>query len=190
MTMDGVTRPHPFARLGVDTGPEPADALPPQYPLSRAQRRAYVRQAKTYKLVFTEEDMAGLQVRAKSLPLGAFMDLIDLAGRFDEADASDLSAEDAKALRQLFEGFAEALVSWNLEAPVYDDDGTVVGSTPVPATVEGMYTQDMEFVMAVIKAWMDAVAGVSAPLAPGSPSGAQSLEASMPMAPQSTSPAS
>ena len=52
-------------------------------PLNRAQRRAYVRRAKTYKLMFEDDDMAVLEVRARSVPLGTFMDLVDLASVFD-----------------------------------------------------------------------------------------------------------
>jgi hypothetical protein len=166
---------------------EHGPSMPPRP--NRQQRRAYVRQAKTYKLSFEDDDMDGLEVRAKSLPLGTFMDLIDLAAVFDGREAeTTFSAEDAKAVRQLFEGFSEALVSWNLEAPPPGDpEGPTV---PVPATLAGLYSQDFPFVLQVINSWMSAVASVPGPLGRPSPAGSPSLEASMPMDVPSPSQAS
>lgn len=161
----------------------------PAPPLNREARRAYVRKRKTYRLVFDNTEMAGLVVRARSLPLGSFMELVDLATVLDGANMDQMSAEDAGAIRQLFEGFAGALVSWNLEQPVVDPEtGEETDETePVPATVEGLYSQDMEFAMVIIQEWMSAVASVNDPLRAGSPSGGPSPEESLPMEPLSAS---
>jgi hypothetical protein len=176
-----------------DATPEPeyrgAHAAPP---LNRAARRAYVRTPKTYKLTWaTDHELHGLEVRTRALPLGTFMELIDLAATFEGMDTTDLSAEDAKAVRQLLDGFAGALMSWNLEEPELDADGEPTGgSVPVPCTAQGLYTQDIGFAMGLIQEWMSAVASVPAPLPRPSAAGEPSLEASMPMDVSSPSRAS
>lgn len=129
----------------------------------------YRRPAKVYKLVFADEEMAGLEVRARSVPLGGFLDLLKLAkargGKLDPAQVDNIG--------KLFEAFSKALVSWNLE----DDEGV-----PVPATLDGLHSQDIDFVFSIILAWMDAIAGVPAPLERTSPGGVPSEEALIPMA--------
>jgi hypothetical protein len=169
------------------------DRIGDQFRPNRRQRRAmgYVRQRKIYKLVFEDPDMAGLEVRARSVPLGTLMRLIELAGLIDRGTAN-LNPDEAKAIRELFTGFADALVSWNLEEPVIDDEtGEETGEVcPVPATVDGLYSQDMDFALHIIEAWMDAVAGVAGPLGRRSSDGEQSLAASLPMEPPSPSPTS
>jgi hypothetical protein len=158
---------------------------------NRAQRRAYVRQRKVYRLVFEEgTEEAGLVVKARGVPLGTLLELVDLASVVD-GRPSEFSTDDAEALRKLFMGFAEALVSWNLEEPVLDADGNETGaSQAVPATYDGLNSQDMDFVLPVIKAWMDALAAVPAPLGQPSTGGVPSPAASLPMEPLSPSPTS
>jgi len=90
-------------------------------------------------------------------------------------------AENIKATRELLSRFAAALVSWNVE----DEEGE-----PVPPTLDSIFAEDLGFVLAVIKAWMDAIAGVSGPLAPSLPAGEPSPEASIPMESLSLSQAS
>lgn len=128
----------------------------------------YVRQRKVYRLRFADEDMAGLVVQARSAPVGQFLGLAKLA----ELKGGDFKSEDAAKIDELFRGFAACLVDWNLE----DEDGT-----PVPATLEGIYTQETDFVLQIIFAWIEAIAGVSVPLGPRSSDGGRSLEGSMPM---------
>jgi hypothetical protein len=129
----------------------------------------YVRQRKVYRLRFADEDMAGLVVQARSAPVGQFLGLAKLA----ELKGGDFRAEDAERIDELFRGFASCLVDWNLEG----EDGT-----PVPATLEGIYTQETDFILQIIFAWIEAIAGVSVPLGPRSSDGGKSLEGSMPMA--------
>jgi hypothetical protein len=173
---------------------EPSNGLgPAHYRPNRAARRGFVRQQRIYKLVFADDEMAGLEVRARGVPLGTFLELIDLASVFDglDDDTTNLTPEEAGKVRQLFEAFGGVLVSWNLEQPELDADGEETGaSVPVPATLAGLYTQDMAFVFQVIQAWMGAIASVAGPLGPPSAGGAPSLEASMPMAVSSPSQAS
>jgi hypothetical protein len=136
----------------------------------------YKRSTRIIRLVFEDPEFDGLQVRAKVVPLGQLMSIAELAGATEEHGAGAM-----QSVRDLFAGFADALVSWNLE----DDD-----DQPVPATYEGMLTQDFDFMMSVVQQWMTAVAGVAAPLGRGSSGGETALEASLPMAPLSTSPSS
>lgn len=133
----------------------------------------YRRPVKAYRLKFADEDMAGLDVTARSLPIGEFLKLTELATLGDDPKAAAEGAAD------VFRVFAAALVGWNLE----DADGT-----PVPATYEGITGQDFDFVMKIVSAWMSAMSDVTPPLLNGSSSGGISgLERSLPMEPLSPS---
>ncbi|MGR6923083.1 hypothetical protein ACU635_53265 [[Actinomadura] parvosata] len=130
----------------------------------------YKRPTKVYKLVFAEDDdMAGLEVRARSMSTGA---LLDMAPLLDLKLSASPTAEEMESIAELLEKFAQVLVSWNLE----DEDGQ-----PVPATLEGLLDQDIDFVIRIIMAWADAISGVPAPLPQTSPDGEPSLAASIPM---------
>lgn len=141
----------------------------------------YRRQKTVHKLVFddTQGDLAGLEVRLHSLSVGALLDLSQLA------DGARSQQQDAE---RLFTEFANSLISWNLEDEVPDDTG--VGVRPVPATLDGVRSCDLDFVLRLVDAWMTAVAGVPAPLVGGSTSGGPSPEPSIPMVPLSPNPPS
>lgn len=127
----------------------------------------YVRQRKTYRLAFADGEFEGLEVTARSASVDAYQRIATLATRQVSAPPS---AEDLAEIDHLYRAFAGVLVSWNLE----EEDGT-----PVPATYDGLKAQDLPFAVAVILAWMDAVAGVSRPLDGTSTRG--EMEASLPM---------
>jgi len=118
----------------------------------------YKRKAPVAVLLF--DDYEGLEVRAKAPAMGALLGLADLA---EAADA------DARAARKLLEEFAGYLVSWTVE----DDDG------PVPATLDGLLSLDTPFVLQVVKAWIDGLAGVDPTSPARSPAGG--IEAEIPM---------
>lgn len=128
---------------------------------------AYVRERRVYRLAFADDDMNGLEVRARSVPLGQFFHLAKLLSK-------GLTLGDVDQVSELFSGFADALVDWNLE----NEDG------PVPATLDGLYAQDIDFVLPVIEAWIDAVGGGPNPN-PRRPGGATDgrMEASLPVEP-------
>lgn len=126
----------------------------------------YIRQRKIYKLVFEDPEMAGLEVRATSVPLGQFVKLTKLATKKKDAE------ETASDTEELFKAFSDALIGWNLE----DESGS-----PIPATLNGIYAQDFDFVFEIITAWMNSIASVTGPLAQKSSGGGQYLEALMPM---------
>ena len=119
---------------------------------------------KLYRLVFADEDMAGLEVTMTSVPMGDLLKLQQL----DPKSA----AQNPEEFRKLLEIFAGAMLEWNL-----DDDN----DQPVPISVDSFLKEDIDFIFEIIKAWSDAVAGVSAPLDGGSTSGGTSPEASIPM---------
>jgi hypothetical protein len=120
---------------------------------------------KTFNLLFEGDEFDGLQVRTGSPSIGALRKILSLS----ESDASDTAALDP-----MIRMFAELLVDWNVE----DDSGD-----PVPATEDGLNSQDSEFVMR-------RNTQVPAPLDETSTGGSLSGVPSLPMDPSSTSQAS
>ncbi|MCZ4509948.1 hypothetical protein O3Q52_17435 [Streptomyces sp. ActVer] len=116
---------------------------------------------KIYTLEFEDPEFNGLEVKIRGLNTGQMLD-IDTA-RDDGDDAAILG---------MLQLMADQLLEWNVE----DDDGQ-----PVPATFEGIRTQELAFNWAIIDAWQNAVAGVSAPLDGESTDGDPLLAASIPM---------
>ena len=126
---------------------------------------------KVYKLKWPEgHDLHGLEVATKGLSVEATFEMASLAAGL--AAESSTEAKVATA-NKLFAGFADRLVSWNLQ----EDDGS-----PVPATLAGVQDQDMSFMISLISTWMDAVSSVDTPLPPASANGqSPAPEASLPM---------
>lgn len=133
---------------------------------------------KIFLLRFADGDLEGLEVRVRSISIERFLELAPL---LDMTMSGGLTPEDITGIRETLAAFADVLVSWNLE----EEDGT-----PVPCTVEGLMDQDLRFVLGLMTAWAEEIAGVAAPLERPSPSGEPSPEASLPMEPLSPSPAS
>ena len=122
---------------------------------------------KVYKLVFQGTELDGLEVTARSLTTGQHLELESARTvRAEGGTGSD------NATRQMLVLLASALVSWNAE----DEEGA-----PIPATMEGIEAQDLDFNLAIIAAWNNAMVGVSDPLPQTSSDGQPSLEASIPM---------
>ena len=130
----------------------------------------YKPRRKTYNLQFEGGRFEGLEVTICALPIGELLELDELS-----------ETRTRENVDRMFEIVSIALQSWNLET---EDD------QPVPATKEGLYTQDPDFVHAIVDAWRDAMTGVSAPLPETSDAGETSPEASIPMEPLSPSLAS
>lgn len=112
----------------------------------------------------------GCEVILRKLVLGEFLDLMQISPESAVRNVGDQLAT-----------MADKIVSWNLE----DETGE-----PVPVTREAVLQQDKDLMMAVLNGWITALQGVPAPLESSSPDGEPSLEASLPMAPQSQSLAS
>ena len=140
----------------------------------------YKRPGKLHTLTWGEgSELHGLQVVVRSLSIGALVQFAGLAAKITADGVTP--AELAEAAPELFGAFAGRLAGWNLE----DDTG------PVPATLEGVESQDLEFVVQIVLAWMEAVASVGNPLPDGSgPSPPPGPEASLPMEPLPASPSS
>jgi hypothetical protein len=124
---------------------------------------------KIYALDFTGTEFEGLEVKMRGVTVG------------EELEQDALKGKDGFG-RYIFELTAKLLVEWNVE----DDEGK-----PVPATLEGVCSQDGTMIMAIINALQAAVSGVPDPLPQSSPSGGPSPEVSaIPMEPLSLSPQS
>jgi hypothetical protein len=130
--------------------------------------------AKVFLLKFEDEDMAGLEVRVRTTSMAGMTAMAKLAGR------REITAEDIDQLDPLFELFIDCLETWNLE-----DAGR-----PVATTKAALLEQDLDFTLSVIAAWIEAAAGVSAPLDEKSNAGGLSLAGSIPMETLSASQAS
>lgn len=135
----------------------------------------YRRSPKAYRLKFEDPELAGLEVTARSLPLGEFLKVSEMA-------TASSTAESMKSADQLFRAFSSSLIEWNLENDFGD---------PVPATYEGVLSQELDFMMTVVMAWVSAMSDVDSPLPQGSPNGVPSaLAPSLPMEPHSPNPPS
>jgi len=130
----------------------------------------YKRKAKVYVLQFDNEEYEGLEIRAKGASVEQLMSLMSLA-RFGSAGAK-FGQGDIREIDGLFELFASKLTEWNLE----DEDGS-----PVELSLAGLKSQDMDFALDVVLAWVGAVLGTPDPLEKGSPDGEQFQEESIPM---------
>lgn len=86
-------------------------------------------------------ELEGLTVHIKALPAGLQLDM-------GERDVDGLSR--IQLWRTAMSDFAAVLVSWDLE----DENGV-----PIPATLEGLLSQDLEFGTTLAGAWLDLVNG-------------------------------
>jgi hypothetical protein len=124
--------------------------------------------AKVFLLKFEDEEMAGLEVRVRTTSMAGMTSMAKLSGL---ANGREITAEDIDQLDPLFDLFVSCLESWNLE-----DDGE-----PVPITKAALLEQDLDFTLSLISAWIEAAAGVAAPLEERSNAGGLSLAGSIPM---------
>lgn len=147
----------------------------------------YRKKAKTYHLTWAEDnELHGLEVSLKGLTVAKILSLGSSASAVTTDAKGALTGGTAEA-EDMFETFASSLVRWNLE----DEEGI-----PVPATFDGVKSQDFDFILDLIITWMEAVAGTGrdkggdSPLSESSDSGLAALEASLQMATSSPSPVS
>lgn len=111
----------------------------------------FVREPKVYNLVWSDGELAGLEVKARAASFATYRRIAELA---TAQIAWPPTVEDLVRIDDLHDAFGAQLVSWNLE----EAEGV-----PVPATVEGLRSQDPELTLAIILAWMTAVAGLPDP---------------------------
>lgn len=128
---------------------------------------AFKRVGSNIKIQFGEDhELHGLEIESRRVKMRELTDITSLAG----APSATMTDQIGRASK-LCEKFAEVLLAWNLE----DEEGAV------PCTYEGLMEQDIQFVLQVVKAWIDAVSGVPAPLQRPSGDGEPSPVASLPM---------
>lgn len=121
----------------------------------------FQRKRKIYKLDFSDTEYDGLEVKVSGLTTGEYLDIIGLS-----VTEEDGSAETDGMLQM----FARHLMYWNLE-----DDGE-----PVPATYEGIKSNDLAMNLFIVNAWTNAIGDVPKSAGKESPNGESSLVASIP----------
>lgn len=112
---------------------------------------------KQYRLTFTDDpELAGLEVTVGSVSVGEYNQMLR------QSLVDGLTAETLDANDELLKLFASRLVSWNLE----DQQGAAV-----PATLDGVLSQDRGLIAKVITAWQVALITVPKTSKTGSPDG-------------------
>lgn len=127
----------------------------------------FVVKPKAYRLVFQDPDLAGLEVTARSLNTGQFLEF--QAAQLEQARGG---AAAEPATQKMLEMLSAAIISWNAET----EEGE-----KIPFTMDGLRTLEFDFAMTIIGAWTNAINGVSAPLSESSTGGSPSLVESIPM---------
>lgn len=134
-----------------------------------------------YRLTFEDPDLEGLEVVTRRVSVEGLIGFIDFYEAVKGTDPEKFTPEDARALTALFERFVKVVASWNIE----DDD-----DQPVPVSVEGLQSLELEFVMALIESWITGMAQAPPPLPGNSASGGTSPEAQLAAVSQSRNPGS
>lgn len=125
----------------------------------------------------TGDDETGdpLKVRAKSVSTARLLEIQSMAGELQSLDVNDPAAtpELMKRFVELVHVFSSVIIEWNVE----DDDGQAVAPTE-----DALLDQEPGFMLMIIMAWANAVAGVASPLPNGSLGGVnRDIENSMSM---------
>lgn len=107
------------------------------------------------KLDFSDTPYAGLEVTMGAVSLGQLLQI------------EELREEDAT--RELITLFADVLESWNVTRK----------GEPVPADLDGVLSQDPEFILAIVMAWQRNITSAPPPLPGTSNSGGTSEEESI-----------
>ncbi len=100
----------------------------------------FQRKRKMYKLDFEGTEWDGLVVKLGGLTTGEYLDFVSVAGPTDDGD---------NQTAQMIQMLADHLMSWNLE-----DDGE-----PIPTTLEGLKSNDIQMNMAIVHAWTTVMGG-------------------------------
>ena len=124
----------------------------------------------SYRLVIDSGRFAGVEARVRGLSAGELADLTALA-------SDDLKPE---AAGDLFDMLGKSLLEWNVQR----------GGVPVAGDPEGVRSAPFPLVMDLVGMWIEAGAGVSAPLGSTSPGGGPPAVGSIPMEPLSPNPPS
>lgn len=140
----------------------------------------YRQQARTYHLVWNDGPFTGLEVKVRSLPVGAFLAIEASQHKLQDLLAKGSATdEELQEVLEPVQRIVDAIVGWNIE----DAD-----DRPVAVSLDGFMSLTQEEVTAILTAWANAGTNVSTPLERPSPDG--ELEASLPMAELPPSPGS
>ncbi len=116
-------------------------------------------------------DLDGLQMLTRSVSLDV---MTRVTGAVQFAGRKNYSTTDMAEILDLFGAFAESIQQWNMTE---DDD-----ETPVPCTVDGLRSLEIEYVMQILMAWMQGLLdGGDKDLKDDSNSGAPVPEVEIPM---------
>lgn len=130
----------------------------------------FVPEPRRYRLAFSDGSLAGLEVLAKSVTVGEFLEMTGLGET--EALGGVTLPEGAPVRPTMLARFAECLVSWNLGPE----------GSPLPCTPETLRGLEVWVTRAMVQAWLEAVSGVPPPLPQASSNGQLSEEASLQLA--------
>lgn len=140
------------------------------------------RPGRRYRLVWPEDHdfMAGVVVRLKGISIKQLLDAQRLAAEVADQRESGTGVEPG-TLEKLFELLSSNIVEWNItEEDTEGPDGPTPGA-PVPTTLEGVMSLELDPVVEILTEWLEAVAGVSPPLSENSPAGEPSEDLSLTM---------
>lgn len=138
--------------------------------------KRFKREGKRYQLTFEDGDLDGFECTMRGISLEQFIEMSALEMALQTPDGRT-----PENIEKQFTFIGSLLVGWNLDA---EDD------TPVPASYEGLKSQDFEFVKQLMKAYMGAVAVVPKDSDSDSNDGGTSPERSLGLAHLSQSRAS
>lgn len=150
---------------------------------TRKKPGGFRKEETVYALNFPDSSpLAGLRAEIAKLSAGQFTRLAGLIAAVTGApDEEDMDAEQVGALArdvdELLRLIGSGLRSWN-----WEDDG----GEPVPATIDGLMSRELEDVILIAGALMDCFS-VAPPLPQGSPDGQRALEESLGLAASSQS---
>ena len=129
-----------------------------------------------YNLTFQGTPLDGLEVRMSCCTIKENAEMIKAAVG-EEGDDNKITTDTIRENDRVIEIFLNHLISWNLED---------MAGQAVPATREGMDTQERSLVAQLMGAWQVAMVNVPNLSPPGSSSGETSAEASLGLGNSST----
>lgn len=113
----------------------------------------YKVQRTTFRLLFADPEHEGIEVRVRALSFG---ERVHVAYGLSPVAGESFEEQKAK-FDELHALFVDHLVEWNLTEE--DDE-----ETPIPATLEGLYSLEPDFIGLIIGTWQAGRAAVPAPL--------------------------
>jgi hypothetical protein len=139
-------------------------------------RKRFKREPRLYEINFEDGDLDGFEIIMRGVSLEGFIEIAQLSAALETPEGRTPENIEAQ-----FTILAELLVEWNL------DDAE---DNPVPATYDGLKTQDFSDVMKIMGGYMQAIASVPKASENDSNSGGISQEQSLGLASLSSVPAS